>query len=67
MGDTKHATELDTYYGTARRVFEWTAIEDREAPFALGRATVELADYAADIAHLARGYAGEGLGTRIEE
>ena len=66
MGDT-NTTEQNTHYGAARRVFDWTATCDREAPFALGRASVELADYADDIAHLARGYAGEGLAIRIEE
>ena len=65
MGETS-TTEQITYYGTARRVFDWTATSDREAPFALGRASVELADYADDIAHLARGYAGEGLAIRQE-
>jgi hypothetical protein len=66
MSDTNTTTEQVTYYGTARRVFDWTATYDREAPFALGRASVELADYADDIAHLARGYAGEGLAIRTE-
>lgn len=65
MSETS-TTEQITYYGTARRVFDWTATYDHEAPFALGRASVELVDYADAIAHLARGYAGEGLATRTE-
>ena len=66
MGET-NTTGLETYYDTARRVFAWTAIQNREEPFALGRATVELADYADDVAHLAHGYAGGELAIRIEE
>ena len=66
MGDT-NTTGLYTYYGTARRVFDWTAIRDREEPFALGRATVELTAYADDIAHLASGYAGGEFAIRDGE
>ena len=60
-------TEPYDYYGTARRVFRWTAMDDREAPDALGRASVELADHADAVVHLTGGHADEGLAIRVEE
>ena len=60
-------TEPYDYYGTARRVFRWTAMDDREVPDALGRASVELADHADAVVHLTGGHADEGIAIRVEE
>jgi hypothetical protein len=66
MGD-KDTTEY-AYYDTARRVFAWTALVDREAPDALGHASVELADRGATtVVHLTSGNVSEGFDIRIED
>jgi hypothetical protein len=66
MGDG--STFEQTYFGTAPRVLQWTAMGDPEEPDALGRAPDVLAEAPTwDVVLLTRGVAGEGSGDRSEE